>query len=127
LAGLLLLLALGAGGFSWLAWQRDENRPAAIGAAIAVLALAGCGIAWFSRPGHVDVNDRLEELLRREIGAGEESGTGPVAASRDGEMVCTLDIARSRATGAASSDVSFHWAEEGCVNEGTQYGLASGT
>ena len=43
-----------------------------------------------------------------------------------GDLVCVIDIGRSRITGGETADVPLKWSEDGCVNARTQYGLADG-
>ena len=56
-----------------------------------------------------------------EPGSSEEPVTGDLA------LQCTLLPERSRITSAEAQDLSFDWAEGGCVNERTQYGFSGGT
>ncbi|HYD25009.1 MAG TPA: serine protease, partial [Croceibacterium sp.] len=123
LSVVLLLAALGAGGFAFLAHERDDRRQMKIGAGVAALAVAAAAVAWLARPGFADVDDRLEQLLREEMAA-DDSGT--IAAPTEGALVCVLDPERSRVTGAAPEDLPFSWTPDGCVNARTQYGQGDG-
>jgi hypothetical protein len=123
LALLALLIGAGAGYFGWLAHRAvDQNR------ALAFFAAAGAGVIgavflWLSRPG-------LDEIDRRVVAAmsddGGDGGEGLAASSDDGTLICTFQPDRSRVTGAKTDDVEFGWAEDGCVNGRTQYGLKDG-
>jgi len=127
LAGLLLIIALGAGGFAWLRYEREEDRSAAVAGGIAVVAVLGAGAAWLLRPGFDDIEDRLAENMRREIEVGRtEAGGGGAAAAAGGSLVCVLDAERSRVTGAPVEDVPLEWSDNGCVNGRTQYAPADG-
>ena len=125
LALVLLLVALGAGGFAWLAYDAGEDKRMKIGASIAVVALLGAGLAWFSRPSFAQGDERLEDLLRQEMAA-DDHGAIPTA-QRAGALVCTLVPERSRIIGAANQTVPFEWRDDGCVNGRTQYGLSGGS
>ncbi len=125
IAGLLVVLALGAGGFAFLRYEREEDRSAAIAGGVALVALAGAVAAWMLRPGFDDIEDRLAENMRREVEAGGTGArSGPAAAA--GSLVCILDPDRSRVTGAPVVDMPFDWSSDGCVNGRTQYAPADG-
>ena len=121
----LLLVALGGAGFAWLSYEDGEDKRMKIGAGVAVVALIGAGIAWFSRPSFAQSDDRLQDLLRREMTADEH---GAMASTQSaGALVCTLDQDRSRIVGAAEQSVPLEWKDDGCVNGRTQYGLSGGS
>lgn len=122
LAGIFLLVAFGAGATAYFAHERENRQARATAAGIAAVAVIAALIAWLTRPDFRDIEDRLQERLREELDA-EDSGR---IAGLQGELVCTLDLARSRVTGPAASDVPFAWDDSGCVNGRTQYGLAEG-
>jgi hypothetical protein len=124
LAMLLVVIALGAGGFGWLAYDQDEERRAKIAGGVVIAALVAAAVAWFMRPSFGEVEERLEDLLREEMAADD---TGPIPTSTPaGALVCTLDPARSRIVGPVNETVPFDWSDEGCVNGRTQYGLEGG-
>jgi hypothetical protein len=127
LAFLLTLLALGAGFVAWRAWQADreadpaqERRLMIAGTIAAVAALAALAL-WITRPGLDEVDRRVAAALAPE----NEDGSDTVA-STEGTLICTLDLTRSRVTGAPDREVRFGWNDDGCVNGRTQYGLAAG-
>ena len=145
LAVLLLLVALAAGGFAYISrvlghvGTLDESegevseaddetarpdRAALIGGSIAMAALAGAAIAWLSRPGFSEVEQRLKESLRAQMSA-EDSGALPAGAPQ-GELACSLEPQRSRVTGEAPASIPFAWTPGGCVNARAQYGFADG-
>jgi hypothetical protein len=124
LALLLVVIALGAGGFGWLAREEDDRRKAKIAGGIALAALVAAGAAWLIRPPFSEADDRLQDLLREEMSA-DETGVLPTP-PQAGAQVCTFVPDRSRVTGAASETVPFDWSDDGCVNGRTQYGVEGG-
>ena len=125
LALVLLLVALGGGGFAWLAYDNGEDKRMKIGGAVAMVALLGAGLAWFSRPSFAEGDERLQDLLRQEMTA-DDHGAIP-AVQPAGALVCTLVPERSRIIGAANQTVPLEWQDDGCVNGRTQYGLSGGS
>jgi hypothetical protein len=125
LALVLLLVAFGGGGFAWLSYQEGEDKRMKIAAAVALVALAGAMLAWLSRPGLAQSDERLEDLLRREMAA-TDHGAIPTP-KPSGALVCTLVPERSRIIGPANQTVPFEWRDDGCVNGRTQYGPSGGT
>lgn len=126
LAFLLLVVALGAGGTAAYAHQRNDLRLRAIAGAAAGLALAGALVAWITRPGFTEIEERVEDVLRTGVGSDGPTGMIPApnsTAAGDGEFICVLDTERSRVIGAAESDLAISWTAGGCVNSRTQYGL----
>jgi serine protease Do len=121
---MLLLSAVAAGGLAVHAHDRGHRKNARIGAGLATLALAAAAIAWLTRPGFDDIDDRLEDWLRSEMGAADTGTIGPPVV--EGALICVLDPQRSRITGPAPEDLPFAWSGEGCVNGRTQYGAADG-
>lgn len=120
-----LLVAAGAAGFAAFAHWQGMIRPRAIGGAMALVALVGAAMAWFSQPALTSIDTRLEEALRADM-TGEQTGVIAAPASAAGQFTCVLDSARSRVTGAPEQDLQIDWTEDGCVNGRTQYGLDSG-
>lgn len=125
LAMVLLLVSLGAGVFAWLSYEDGKDKRFKIGGAVALVALVGAGVAWFSRPTFAEGDERLQDLLRQEMTAAD-NGSIPTAMS-SGALVCTLAPDRSRVIGAAEPTVPLEWKDDGCVNGRTQYGLQGGT
>lgn len=131
IAMVLLLIGIGAGYTAGqlrgtLAEKPENRNRALIAAGVAGAALIGAALVWITRPGFETIEDRVAELMdESESGAGEETDPA-LAQSGEGTLICTLDPARSRVTGARTDDVEFEWAADGCVNERTQYGLVSG-
>jgi V8-like Glu-specific endopeptidase len=125
LALVLLLVAFGGGAFAWLSYEEGEARRTKIGGAVAVVALIGCAIAWFTRPSFSQADERLQDRLRQDMTA-NETGAIPTPAPT-GALMCRLQTDRSRVIGPADDTVSLDWKDDGCVNGRTQYGLAKDT
>jgi len=123
LAGLLVILALGASGFAYLAHDRGDRRPARIAGGVAVVAVLVAVVCWLSRPGYGEIADRVQQELAAERHADEAQAAGGPAT---GKLVCVLDTSRSRVTTAAVDDVPLEWNPDGCVNTRTQYAPAQG-
>jgi hypothetical protein len=120
---ILLMAALASSGLAVHAYHTELRHNAEVGFALAALAVVAAGVAWETRPGFEQIEARVAERLRDEASADENR---PASAAAQGELVCVIDPARSRVTGAATDDVPFEWSEDGCVNGRTQYGLANG-
>ena len=122
LAALLIVLSLGSGFIAWQARTSGEERRMMIAGTVSGLALLGALSFWFTRPGLADIDQRVAALMQ---GTDADDPADPAAAD-DGTMICRLVESRSRVTSAMTDDLEFGWAEGGCVNERTQYGLSGG-
>lgn len=126
LALIALLAAIGTG-YAAFVWRRDEARrthtriAAASSAAILVLGV----LAWVTRPGLAEIEDRVAAALSGAKG-GESPAPQAGSQAAEGALICTLVPERSRVTAARTDDVAFDWSADGCVNGRTQYGLAQG-
>ncbi|WP_299193419.1 trypsin-like peptidase domain-containing protein [uncultured Erythrobacter sp.] len=131
IAVLLLLGAIGSGYAAMQLRQTLADNPAnrnraMISAGVAGAALIGAALVWITRPGFNELEERVAAILGEDVEA-DGGGDNPTAAqSGDGTLICTLDLERSRITGARTDDVEFDWAANGCVNERTQYGMVGG-
>ncbi|KLI63379.1 S1 family peptidase [Aurantiacibacter marinus] len=127
LAFLLLLIGGGAlGVFTFAHMQKDYRLRAAAGA-MAVVAVAGALIAWFTRPAFAEIDARVEESLRAAMESTDTGEITPIAGGADaGNYVCVLDTRRSRVVGDPAEDIPLGWSDDGCVNGRTQYGLSNG-
>ena len=129
LAFLLVLVAAGAGPVAWGGRGADrEADPGAerrmmIAGTVTAVAVVVAAALWFTRPGLDEVDRRVAARLAPDDQPDSDTGTPTVAT---GTLVCTLDLSRSRVTGAPDKEVEFAWQEDGCVNGRTQYGLAGG-
>ena len=124
IAALLLALSLAAGLYTWQARQKQDERRTTIAGALTGLAIAGMLAAWFGRPGMNEIEERAVAALARHTVPAEKSRPSPSPETE--AMTCTIDLARSRVTGAPTNDVPLTWSEDGCVNHRSQYGLSSG-
>lgn len=135
LAFVLLLAAFGIGLWAWS--QREKIDAEAEDAALRhkktniAFVIAGflvivALIAFLTRPGLDEIDRRVAAEMQD--GADGSGGSDPLASSPDGDgrLVCRLLPERSRITSAEAPDIEFDWTAEGCVNERTQYGYASG-
>ncbi len=121
LALLAFIVLLAAVAYAHKAHRENDMRTRAIAGSIALVALVLCAIAWLARPSFSEVGDRLEQQLREEM-EGEDSGVIDAPAT-NGALTCSLDMARSRVLGAPVDNLPLEWADGGCVNGRTQYGL----
>lgn len=130
LAILLLFLAGGAGYAAWLARNEDDRKRLKIAGGIAGVALVGALAAWLARPGF----DAIEERVNAALAATEAENEGPdgvidppdIGEKVETDLICVIDVDRSRITGSPTTDVPIKWSNDGCVNGRTQYGLANG-
>ncbi len=124
LAGLLMVIALGSLGASGFFVLRAAPTPAKVFGGIAFFAILAGPLAYLTRPGFDQVEDRLaasQRTTQRPLTT--PSPDAPIAASaRSGTFICTIDRSRSRVTVSSSADVELSWQEGGCVNGRTQYG-----
>lgn len=123
IAAVLLVVTAGVGVFAAMNLQNAHSRQRGyILGAIAGVAAIGAGMVWIARPGDSDVIDRLAD--------GSDSGSDgdeiEAAAFGEGAVICTLDLERSRATGAPARDHEFDWNDAGCHGT-TQYELRGDT
>ena len=110
-------------------WDSDARKgipewlPYVCYALAAVLVVTSAAL-YLTRPGLDAIDRRVAAALGEETGGGEVSDD--LAATTAGRFVCTLEPARSRVTGDAERSITLRWSADGCVNERTQYGFASG-
>jgi len=134
LAAFFLLMVAGfAAAFGWISYDREEDRSFKIALGIAVFGLVGAAVAWISRPGLDQVDERLALRMAAEIEDEERtppdsgpSGVITPPASSSERLLCVVDTQRSRITGSQPEDIPLEWKAGGCVNGRTQYGLANG-
>ncbi|WP_336986945.1 serine protease [Altererythrobacter aquiaggeris] len=123
LAALFLIASLAAGFIAWQARHSGNEKRAIIAGSVAGLAVLAALAMWFTRPGVSEIDDRTSQKLA----AGEDAEPPAVDGQREltGRLICTIDVARSRITGAETNDIPLEWSQDGCVNGRTQYGFAS--
>ncbi|WP_240310878.1 serine protease [Altererythrobacter sp. ZODW24] len=125
LAAMFLVIALVAGFVAYQAKQAGNERRTMIAGSIAGVAMIAAIAMWFTRPGMSELDDRTAAKLAETNGETSNPDEPPSTAGV-GKLLCTIDVTRSRITGAQTDDLPLEWAEDGCVNGRTQYGLSSG-
>ena len=122
LSGLALLLALATGGAGLFLLIRGRRRDTAIAGAFTVLLLGGAVTAWVMRPSLGEIGARADELLDAAAkGRKPQVSAGPLA----GNLVCVLDLQRSRVTISPTTDMSFSWRADGCGDGASQFASGS--
>ncbi|MCX7283075.1 MAG: serine protease [Novosphingobium sp.] len=131
LAALLLVGALGAGGWGMVQASKRRGRFQRKHVLGAGVLLASAVIVWFLRPSLTTIDSRARELLEQpgenpSGAANDQPGASASAGARPGtgKLVCVLDPQRSRVTVSDITDVPIEWSEGGCMNGKTQYGAA---
>ena len=117
LAGLALLIALATGGAGIFLLQKDRRRDAAIAVVLTVILLGGAVAAWIARPSLSEIDTRTDALL----GQGRKQDKPPQSAALSGNLVCVLDLERSRVTVSATSDITMSWKDDGCADGRSQF------
>lgn len=121
IAGLALLLALATGGAGVFLLSNGRQRDAGIAAALTVLLLGGAVYAWVQRPDLDEIATRADAALgAADKGRRLPAPTSPLA----GELVCVLDLPRSRVTVSSTADVDLNWSADGCA-DGQQFANGS--
>ncbi|SFP25360.1 S1 family peptidase [Qipengyuania nanhaisediminis] len=134
LAFILMLVAFGLGLWAWSQRERigadDEDAALRIKKTNIAFAIAGflvvvAFIAFITRPGLDEVDRRVAAMMAE--GEGPDDGA-PLAGQESGDLslVCNVIPERSRITTSEAPEIEFEWTADGCVNERTQYGYASG-
>ncbi len=113
---LLLLGALGAAGTGWQMFERERGNHGKIAIGLATVMLLAALVAWFTRPGFDQIDERARVALKE---VADPAAKAVVA--KTGAQICTIDRSRSRITISDAADVKFDWSAAGCVNSRTQY------
>lgn len=117
IAGLLLVLgglALGGAMMFHVQGRERERLWALIGGGV---LLVGAALAFILRPSFSSIDDRIDmEPIANAAAAADQAPYSAV-----GENICRIDETRSRITVSDVKDVPLRWAEDGCVNGGSQY------
>jgi S1-C subfamily serine protease len=122
LSGLALLLALATGGAGVFLLTKKRKRDTIIASVFTVLLLGGAVTAWMTRPSLAEIGTRADELLDAASKGGKlQVSTGPLA----GNLVCVLDLQRSRVTVSSTTDIPLSWREDGCANGNSQFASGS--
>jgi len=124
LAGIALVLALGAGSAAFAFSVRDRGRDARIAGGVAAVLVIGALVAWFTRPGFGDLDSRAAALAETATSNGPAGSDG-----RDlsGKLACTADLDRSRVTVSQPGDIALDWTSGGCADGKAQFALAGDT
>jgi hypothetical protein len=127
IAALLLVAAIGAATFGFLQWQRGKVVPLRIALGLVAVLVIGAGFAWVLRPSLSAIDERAKDLMAEADASGTpaadaSAAPGPRVPSK---LICVIDQARSRVTVSDINDVPLQWADGGCVNGKTQYGLGN--
>jgi V8-like Glu-specific endopeptidase len=107
---LLLVLSLGAMGAGGILFMKDRTRPAIAAGAVAGFLLISSAIVFLTRPS-----------LDAASADDEEQAEAADLSRFVGENNCRIDRERSRVTVTNEDRVRLTWAENGCVNQSTQY------
>ena len=118
---ILIVAALGAAGTGWQLLERERKGHAKIAFGVGALLLVAALLAWFTRPGFDQVDERAKAALKD---SADPAAKAVVANA--GPQICTIDRSRSRVTVSDTKDVKFDWSATGCVNNRTQYAEGSG-
>ena len=118
LSGLALLLALATGGAGVFLLIRGRKRDTIIAAVFTGMLLGGAVIAWMTRPSLAEIGTRTDELLdAASKGSKPQVSAGPLA----GNLVCVLDLQRSRVTVSPTADLTLSWRDDGCADGNSQF------
>ncbi len=110
--------------------QGDQKRTK-IAIAVAGVAVVAALLAWILRPGFGDIEDRVAQTLAEQDKAAQ-GPTGVISPLPAGstpakvELVCVVNIERSRITSGKTDDTPLVWEDGGCVNGRAQYGVMNG-
>lgn len=124
LAGLALLIALGAGGGAWHFGQQGKARERKQAGVASAVAVVGALAALIMRPAIESIDERAAQLLAQAQPSPAASPSPEALAA--GAMRCVIDPQRSRVTVSDTADVPIDWRADGCMNGRSQYGLDAG-
>ncbi len=115
---LLLFIALGLGGVSYIMFDRQNIVAAKLLVGGSILAVIIAALSFASRPNFNAIEDIIVSLK-----ADDEKKDKPISSDtlRAGKKICVLNKSRSRITVSKPVDVAFEWSDSGCVNGRTQY------
>lgn len=128
---LLVIAAMAAALAAYELRRQDDQKRTRIAIAVVGVAMVIALVSWILRPGFGDIEDRVAEKLAEQDEASQKP-TGVISpgpsksAPAKVELVCVINIERSRITSGATEDTSLIWEAGGCVNERAQYGLMNG-
>jgi hypothetical protein len=123
IAALLLVAAIGAATFGFI--QRGNPRLLRVGIGLTVVLVIGAVFAWVLRPPLRSIDERAKDRMAEIEAAGTPAPAATDTQASSQKLICVLDPQRSRVTVSDITDVPLTWTAGGCVNDRTQYGLAS--
>ena len=131
LSMLLVLAGMAAAFAAYELHGRDDQKRMRIALAASGTALIAALAVWLLRPGFTDIEDRVAQTLADQDKAahGPTGVISPFPASTvpaKAELVCIINMERSRITSGKTEDTQLTWEEGGCVNGRAQYGLMNG-
>lgn len=118
LTGVALLLALVAGAACFMLLQKQRRREGIVAGVLGVLLIGGAIAAWVTRPSLAEIDSRADPLA---AGAAKEGAPASLPTALAGDLVCVLDMQRSRVTVSSTGDVPLNWRADGCANDRSQY------
>lgn len=121
LAGLALLLMVATGGAGVFLLTKQRQRDAYIAAGLTVLLLGGGVTAWLKRPSLDEIQTRADAALAE---ATKSSRARPAGQPLAGDLVCVLDLKRSRVTVSSTADLNLNWRADGCGDGRDQFASA---
>ncbi|MDE2563908.1 MAG: trypsin-like peptidase domain-containing protein [Sphingomonadales bacterium] len=122
LAALLLAAAVVAGAGALTCATRERERQTKIAGGAGVALLVGAVVVWLVRPPLSSIDERAKDLLATPAASPSPSASAS-ASDGTGKMACVFDPQLSRVTVSDITDVPLAFADNGCVNGRTQYGL----
>lgn len=122
IAGLALLLALATGGAGLFLLTKQRQRDVIIAAVLTVGLLGGAVTAWVLRPSLAEIGTRADAALAEASKGGKGK---PQAGDLAGNLVCVLDLQRSRVTVSSTADIALFWRADGCADQRDQYASGS--
>lgn len=128
---LLLILALAAGGASFVLFERKHRNPAIGAASAGAFLLLGAMTLFVGRPSFDDIEERAKMTV---AGNGQKTGpingsanTGPeITVGGSGKLSCIIQPGRSKITQSNPPDFPFEWADNGCADGTRQFVQQSG-
>ena len=78
--------------------------------------------AWVMRPSLDEIGTRADAAIDA---ATKREKPKPLASPLAGDLVCVLDLARSRVTVSSTADLALNWREDGCADGRTQFANGS--
>ncbi|MEP7349869.1 MAG: serine protease [Sphingorhabdus sp.] len=119
LAALLLVLGAVGGGAAWQFSERKQREQMKIAASVAGVLTFSAFMIFALRPSFKEVDDRVRAAMTPDDQRAKGPATTTIAGA--GKKHCVIQPDRSRITVSDTADVTFGWADNGCINGRTQY------